>query len=138
MGFWALEQYEEFVERHASSSERDVLTEKPRERWDENYKNLYVAFEALPKWMSVSNIISLSDRDINFHSLVKIYQLETRQHFESVNFGIANDRGTAAIDNCACFPGMLTPHNGVCWMFFPGVQPLTCSPHLVDEVSIEK
>ena len=84
MGFWPIWRYKEFVANHASPAERRSLAQKPRQLWDNHYQNIYVAFKSLPAWMSVSNIISLNDRDINFRSLVEIYQLHARQHFESV------------------------------------------------------
>jgi hypothetical protein len=84
MGFWAIWQYDEYVGKHTSPGEKMKLFRDSQELWDDSYPNIYMAFEALPKWLSVENIISLNDKDINFHALLGLYRLEARRHFESV------------------------------------------------------
>jgi hypothetical protein len=70
MGFWAIWQYDEYVGKHTSPGEKMKLFRDSQELWDDSYPNIYMAFEALPKWLSVENIISLNDKDINFHALL--------------------------------------------------------------------
>lgn len=84
MGFWPKWQYKEYVEKHSSRAEGMKLLHDYGEPWDHRYSSIHVGLESLPDWMSYLNIVSLNDHDLNFRALVQQYQLEARQHIESV------------------------------------------------------
>jgi NleD-like pathogen effector protein (putative zinc metallopeptidase) len=82
-GFWPLEVYEEYVDRHARDAERRELLDPHGER-DKDYNNIVVANDSLAEWMSFNTIVSLSDQDLSFRNLVSIYRLETERHISAV------------------------------------------------------
>lgn len=82
-GFWPIQVYEEYIEKHASAMERRELLH-PRGERDTDVENLVIANDSMAEWMGFNKIVSLNDRDMNFRNLVSIYRLETRQHIAAV------------------------------------------------------
>ncbi|MFL4977862.1 MAG: M91 family zinc metallopeptidase [Xanthobacteraceae bacterium] len=82
-GFWPIEIYEEYIENHASTTERRELLD-PGGEPDTDFNNIVIANDSMAEWMSFKTIVSLNDRDLNFRNLVSIYRLETRQHIAAV------------------------------------------------------
>jgi len=82
-GFWPIEVYEEYIEKHASTTGRRELLD-PGGEPDTDFNNIVIANDSMAEWMSFKTIVSLNDRDLNFRNLVSIYRLETRQHIAAV------------------------------------------------------
>jgi Effector protein len=82
-GFWSLEAYQEYIEKHSAGMERRELLRPRGERYDDA-DNIVIANDSMAEWMAFNKIVSLNDRDMNFRKLVEIYRLETRQHIAAV------------------------------------------------------
>jgi len=87
-GFWPIETYEDYVEKHASPLERRELLD-PRGERDHDHKNIVIANDPMAEWMAFNTIVTLDDRDRIFRNLAATYRLETRQHIFSVNSWLA-------------------------------------------------
>jgi NleD-like pathogen effector protein (putative zinc metallopeptidase) len=87
-GFWPIDVYEDYIEKHASPAERRDLLD-PRGERDQDYPNIVVANDSMAEWMAFNTIVSLNDRDLNFRRLTETYRLETKQHIFAVRSWLA-------------------------------------------------